>query len=138
MAIGLLKKRLVMLTAGALLCASGSLYGCAGKAPKPTGQAIPEGFKIPLYTPSECTKADSTPLGDDKFSYVVVLKSPSDRFKIETYYKNEIVMAGYVLKNDAQNGEAIDMFALNDQYTLNINILTVSDQSIVSISWRPR
>ncbi|HMW92995.1 MAG TPA: hypothetical protein PL112_25655 [Candidatus Obscuribacter sp.] len=114
-----------------------SLSGCVNKE-QPTGVKIPEGFKINCYPKSECTRADSTPLGDNKFSYVVILKSKDDRFKIQTFYKTEIAMSGYKLLNDASQGTEILMNAVNDQYRLDISILTVADQSIVSLSWRPR
>ncbi len=114
-----------------------SLSGCVNKD-QPTGVKIPEGFKINCYPKSECTRADSTPLGDNKFSYVVILKSKDDRFKIQTFYKTEIAMSGYKLLNDASQGTEILMNAVNDQYRLDISILTVADQSIVSLSWRPR
>ncbi|MBI5175508.1 MAG: hypothetical protein SFV17_20470 [Candidatus Obscuribacter sp.] len=114
-----------------------SLSGCGNKE-QPTGVKIPEGFKINCYPKSECTRADSTPLGDNKFSYVVILKSKDDRFKIQTFYKTEIAMSGYKLLNDASQGTEILMNAVNDQYRLDISILTVADQSIVSLSWRPR
>ena len=114
-----------------------SLSGCVNKE-QPTGVKIPEGFKINCYPKSEGTRADSTPLGDNKFSYVVILKSKDDRFKIQTFYKTEIAMSGYKLLNDASQGTEILMNAVNDQYRLDISILTVADQSIVSLSWRPR
>ena len=114
-----------------------SLSGCVNKE-QPTGVKIPEGFKINCYPKSECTRADSTPLGDNKFSYVVILKSKDDRFKIQNFYKTEIAMSGYKLLNDASQGTEILMNAVNDQYRLDISILTVADQSIVSLSWRPR
>ncbi len=114
-----------------------SLSGCVNKE-QPTGVKSPEGFKINCYPKSECTRADSTPLGDNKFSYVVILKSKDDRFKIQTFYKTEIAMSGYKLLNDASQGTEILMNAVNDQYRLDISILTVADQSIVSLSWRPR
>ena len=114
-----------------------SVSGCVNKD-QPTGVKIPEGFKINCYPKSECTRADSTPLGDNKFSYVVILKSKDDRFKIQTFYKTEIAMSGYKLLNDASQGTEILMNAVNDQYRLDISILTVADQSIVSLSWRPR
>ncbi|HMY56058.1 MAG TPA: hypothetical protein PK671_24035, partial [Candidatus Obscuribacter sp.] len=107
-----------------------SLSGCVNKE-QPTGVKIPEGFKINCYPKSECTRADSTPLGDNKFSYVVILKSKDDRFKIQTFYKTEIAMSGYKLLNDASQGTEILMNAVNDQYRLDISILTVADQSIV-------
>lgn len=113
-----------------------SLAAC--KKQEIPGEKIPEGFKINCYPKSECTRADSTPLGDNKFSYVVILKSPDDRFKIEAFYKTEIAMTGYKLLNDASNATSIDMSAVNEQYLLDIKITTVADQSIVSISWRPR
>lgn len=120
-----------------LLLGTFSLAGCGNKD-QPTGVKIPEGFKINCYPKSECTRADSTPLGDNKFSYVVILKSKDDRFKIQAFYKTEIAMSGYKLLNDASQGTEILMNAVNDQYRLDISILTVADQSIVSLSWRPR
>lgn len=130
-------RRLLSVVACMMLALT-SLSACANKDEKPTGERIPEGFKIRCYPKSECTKADSTPLADSKHSYVVVLKSPDDRTKIESFYKNEIVMNGYRLLNDTPVGEAIQMDAVNEEYNLHINILTVNYQSIISISWAPR
>lgn len=122
----------------ACLVAGFGLTACNTKGEQPTGQKIPDGFKINCYPKSECTRVDTTPLGDNKFSYVVILKTKDDRFKVETFYKTEIAMSGYKLLNDVQNANNIMMNAVSDQYTLDINIVTVEYQTIVSISWRPR
>lgn len=122
----------------ACLVACFGLTACNTKGEQPTGQKIPDGFKINCYPKSECTRVDTTPLGDKKFAYVVILKTKDDRFKIETFYKTEIAMSGYKLLNDIQNANNIQMKAVNDEYNLDIDIITVEYQTIVSISWRPR
>lgn len=121
-----------------LALASTSLSGCQNTE-KPTGQAIPPGFHITCYPKSDCTKADAYPLGDGKFNYTVVLVSNDDRFKVENFYKTEMVMRGYrILREGPQPDNSIVIAGMNDTENVSISIITIDPKTVISITVMPK
>ena len=83
------RKLLVGLAVTIIASSSTLLSGCSAGY-KPTGLALPEKFPISCYPGTECTKSDSTPIGQNKYRQVVILKSNDQFDKILNFYKNEI------------------------------------------------
>ena len=63
----------------------------------PPGEKMPEGFKIAAYPGSTCTKSDSTPLANRETQQIVVLLTKDDVYRIETFYKTELALEGFLV-----------------------------------------
>jgi len=118
---------------------SGSmLTACSSNNYKPPGVALPDKFPINCIPGSECTRADSTPIGQDKYRQIVVLKTLDDTEKVHEFYKTEVVMKGYRLNSDNNRRGAIQMECMSDAAKLDIHLEPVSNMTIISISYDPK
>ncbi len=122
----------LVLTVGGL-----TLTACTANY-KPPGVALPDKFPINCIPGSECTRADSTPIGQDKYRQIVVLKTADDTEKVHEFYKTEVVMKGYRLNADNNRRGAISMECLSDSAKLDIHLEPVANMTIISISYDPK
>ncbi len=128
----------VSLVALVLTVSGVSLTACTSNNYKPPGVALPEKFPINCIPGSECTRADSTPIGQDKYRQIVVLKTFDDTEKVHEFYKTEVVMKGYRLNADNNRRGAISMECLSDTAKLDIHLEPVANMTIISISYDPK
>lgn len=112
-------------------CTTGSQY-------KPPGARLPDNFPIECYPKSECTKADSTPKGQGKYTQIVILKSDDDKYKCADFYKTEIPMKGFRLLSDNDRGGVLALEAISDKAKLDIILTPVGEHTIISITYDPK
>lgn len=133
--------RAFLLSVSALILLSSPvlLSGCGGTGGyKPPGARLPDNFAIECYPKSECTRADSTPKGQGKYTQIVILSSADDKYRVVEFYKTEIAMKGFRLLSDNDRGGMIVLEATSDKANLVISLTPVSDHTIISITYDPK
>jgi hypothetical protein len=123
-----------ILAAGVSSC----LLGACGNSNKPTGAALPDKFPIACYPGSECTRSDSTPIGNNKYRQIVVLKSNDEFDKICSYYKQEIGFKNFQLLSDNNRRGTVTLEAKSADAKLDIVLVPVDVSTIISISYDPK
>jgi hypothetical protein len=131
-------KLLVRLAFFVIIASSFSLLSGCSTGYKPTGLALPEKFPIACYPGTECTKSDSTPIGQNKYRQVVILKSSDEFDKILNFYKNEIAMKSYRLLSDNNLKGTITLECTSDWAKLDIILVPVGEQTVICINYDPK
>jgi len=129
---------LLRLAVFVVVATSCSLLSACGGAYKPTGLALPEKFPIACYPGTECTKSDSTPIGQNKYRQVVILKSSDEFDKILNFYKNEVAMKAYRLLSDNNLKGTITLECTSDWAKLDIILVPVGEQTVICINYDPK
>lgn len=133
-------KLLLRLAVLAVVACSTTLLSACGSS-KPTGLALPDKFPVACYPNTECTKSDSTPIGQNKYRQIVILKS-SDQFeKILNFYKNEIAMKAYRLLSDNNVKGTITLECTADWANLSIILVPLGEaqeQTVICITYDPK
>ena len=134
------RKLLVGLAVTIIASSSTLLSGCSAGY-KLTGLDLPEKFPISCYPGTECTKSDSTPIGQNKYRQVVILKSNDQFDKILNFYKNEIAMKAYRLLSDNNVKGTITLECTSDWANLGIILVPLGEaqeQTVICITYDPK
>ncbi|CAN5385931.1 hypothetical protein BH11CYA1_BH11CYA1_50470 [soil metagenome] len=130
---------LLRLAVFAVIASSCTLLSACGGGSKPTGLELPEKFPVACYPGTECTKSDSTPIGQNKYRMVVILQSKDEFDKILNFYKNEIAMKAYRLQSDNNIKGTITLECTADWANLTIILVPINEtQTVICITYDPK
>lgn len=132
--VNLIVAAAIMLTAGLSSCL---LTACVNNS-KPTGVPLPDKFPISCYPGSECTKADSTPIGQNKYRLVAVVKAEGEFDKIVEFYKQQCAFNNFQLLSDNNRRGTVTLEAKSSDANLLIVLVPVDVSTVVSISYDPK